>query len=148
MTAFYIWYLRGDFPLYVRIHYGKWFVICLIGYMVSELGISVYQYSWYGINTCRLAFNCIEFLFWILRTCGTVLTLLCYISLRQDDIRQLYTERPYTDFHSMANSQMQLMPGLGTPINYPYPQQYPPGQYPPQTMVMDPADTDQDMDIV
>ena len=82
------------------------------------------------------------------------MTLFCYISLRQDDIRQLYTERPYTDFHSTASSQMQLMPAMSAPQYNPYPghpqqQQYQQqNPYPIQSPGMEPAYTDQDMDTV
>lgn len=117
LTCYYIWYLVGDFPIYRRIHYSKWYCICLIGWMLAESGVAIFQYSWYGINTCRLAFNCIEFMFWILHTCYTIITIVGYLSLRRQDILELFAERPYFDMNSM-NSQMQLMPAMGTLDTY------------------------------
>ena len=89
MTCFYIWYIKGSFPYLVKTRYSVIYVVCLQIYIIFELGISLYEYSWYGVNTCRLVFNCVEFLFWISRHIVTSITLICYLSLRRKILNDL-----------------------------------------------------------
>lgn len=55
------------FPTYYEYHLTKGYMALIIIYILVELGITCYRYSWYGPNTFRLPYLVFDFMFWLVR---------------------------------------------------------------------------------
>merc|ERR1711893_258580 len=56
------------FPTYYEFNITKGYLAIMIMYILVDLGVACYKYSWYGPNTFRLAFLVFSFLYWLVRT--------------------------------------------------------------------------------
>ncbi|XP_056013451.1 uncharacterized protein LOC125681518 isoform X1 [Ostrea edulis] len=58
--------MERHFVMYMRAH--KIFIICFIIYILVEFAFSVFEYTFYSMNTFRLSFVVFTWLFWVMRT--------------------------------------------------------------------------------
>lgn len=82
--------MERHFVMYMRAH--KIYIIYLIIYILVEFAFSVFEYTFYAMNTFRLAFVVFTWLFWVFRTLLNVVFVVVLIARRQEMNEQMEME--------------------------------------------------------
>lgn len=107
------------FPTYYEYHLTKGYLAFLIIYILVELGIGCYRYSWYGENTFRLPFLIFCFLYWLARTIlNIVCCLIVYSRIAEIDYEIMYGEKKVFNAYSASANLLDvtMRSGTATPI--------------------------------
>jgi len=112
------------FPVYYEYNITKGYLAFLICFVLTNLGVACYQYSWYGPNTWRMPYLVFTFLYYLIRFLGLVTCCIIVHSriaemdyeikygekkiLPSHPSRDLLTSREYLDMRR-AGSQSQLI---------------------------------------
>merc|ERR1711893_313152 len=82
------------FPTYYEFNITKGYLAIMIMYVLVDLGIACYKYSWYGPNTFRLAFLVFSFLYWLVRTIINITaTIVVYSRIEEVSYEITYGEK-------------------------------------------------------
>lgn len=107
------------FPTYYEYHLTKGYLAFFIIYILVELGIGCYRYSWYGENTFRLPFLIWCFLYWLTRSIiNIVCCLIVYSRIAEIDYEIMYGEKKVFNAYSASANLLDvtMRSGTATPI--------------------------------
>ncbi|XP_052089580.1 uncharacterized protein LOC127726298 [Mytilus californianus] len=89
------------FVMYMLQH--KIYIGVFITYMLVELAFSVFEYSYYGMNTFRLSFVVFTWLFWMMRNVLNIVFVVVMIARKQEMAEQMDMELRYAGQKKRGN---------------------------------------------
>ncbi|ELU07593.1 hypothetical protein CAPTEDRAFT_201528 [Capitella teleta] len=107
------------FPTYYEYNITKGYMTIVIMYILVDLGVALYKYSWYGPNTFRLGFLVFSFLYWLLRTIMNITATLVVYSR----IEEIHYEITYGEKKNLSGWEAGLMDAPGMQSGYTTPRQ-------------------------
>lgn len=117
LTAIVMFFGVKRFPTFYEFTLTKVFLVFMICYTLSELGVACYKFSWYSKNTFRLAFLVFTFLFWLIRTIFQIIS--CFVLYsRIEELRYeiTYGEKKLLDSRDLLDNAMsRARSGMSTP---------------------------------
>jgi len=104
------------FPTYYEYNLTKGYLAAYIIYILAELGMACYKYSWYGPNTFRLAFLVFSFLYWLVRTMMNITgTLIVHSRIKEIEYEIQYGEKKNLGRYGSAANILDSRSGYTTP---------------------------------